>query len=396
MKLDESVTSIKSIKHFENLENRFNIIHKNKYDYSKVIYLNNKTNITIICKKHNIIFKQKPNNHLNGQGCKLCGNEKTINSNKFSEQEFLEKCVNVHGDTYDYSKVEYINISEHIIIICKIHGEFKQTPDVHLRGCGCPSCGGIASNKNRFLTKEIFIDRSILIHLNQYDYSLVNEVSSGTKVIIICDTHGEFSQLPHSHMAGAGCPKCKGLKISTALMYNNEKIILQCIEKHGNKYDYSLVEYSGAKNKIKIICKEHGIFEQVPSNHLIGQGCPKCSKEKSEYDKYKDKLTTLYYIKINRKYFKIGLTQKTVDYRFSYDIKNNVDIEIIKTFVFTDGLYALIIEQYVLSQTKHFMINKEESPIGVGWTELRNNCVLNILEYCVNLYKIKELNEQNK
>ena len=104
----------------------------------------------------------------------------------------------------------------------------------------------------------------------------------------------------------------------------------------------------------------------------------------------------MYYIKINRKYFKIGLTQKTVDYRFSYDIKNNVDIEIIKTFVFTDGLYALIIEQYVLSQTKHFMINKEESPIGVGWTELRNNCVLNILEYCVNLYKIKELNEQNK
>lgn len=396
MKIDKSVTNKKSIKHFETLEHRFNVKHDNMFDYSKSIYVNNSTNIIINCKKHNIEFNQTPNNHLNGQGCKMCGIEKISNSNTFTQQEFLERCVNTHGAIYDYSKVKYNRISEHISIICKKHGEFEQTADVHLRGCGCPKCGGESSNKNRITTKKIFTDKSKEKHGDKYDYSLVEDVPGGEKVTILCREHGEFRQTTHSHMSGAGCPKCKSLKISTTLKHDDKTIIEKCMKKHGDKYDYSLVTREHNTNNIKIICKIHGVFSQSVSNHIFGQGCPKCGKEKSEYNKYKDKLTTLYYIKINKKYYKIGLTQKSVNQRFLYDIKNNVDIEIIKTFDFNDGIYAMMIEQIVLSKTKHLMINKEDSPISVGWTELRNICFLNILEHYMSLYKIKEKNEENK
>jgi actin-like ATPase involved in cell morphogenesis len=109
------------------------LVHGDKYDYSKVEYINNSTNIIIICKIHGK-FKQQPNNHLMGKNCKKCSIEIIKIKLRSNTEEFIEKARLVHGDKYDYSKVEYINNSTKINIICKIHDVFEQTPAQHLSG----------------------------------------------------------------------------------------------------------------------------------------------------------------------------------------------------------------------------------------------------------------------
>ena len=151
---------------------------------------------------------------------------------------------------------------------------------------------------------------------------------------------------------------------------------------HGDKYDYSLYHefYNGAFIKSKIICKTHGVFMQEPSAHKSGAGCPQCYYEKTNYIKYKDKKTTLYYIKIGE-FFKIGLTQRDVYARFSDEIKSGVVIEILKTIEFKDGWEAYLMEQQILEKTKNTQINKVESPIKGGWSEIRRYCFMNLLKH---------------
>lgn len=187
-------------------------------------------------------------------------------------KKFIEKSKNVHGNKYDYSKVEYVNSLTKVCIICPEHGEFWQTPQSHCRGNSCPKC----SNANRGRVKrwgvEKFIYESEKIHGNKYDYSNVKYVNASTNVEIICPEHGIFSQTPSNHLKGQGCPKCAGKNLS------NSEVINRFILVHGNFYDYSKVEYHGMHNKVTIICPEHGEFRQTPAKHIIGQKCPICSK----------------------------------------------------------------------------------------------------------------------
>lgn len=146
---------------------------------------------------------------------------------------------------------------------------------------------------------------------------------------------------------------------------------------HGSKYDYSLSIYKNANSKITIICKSHGEFQQKVSNHLSGSGCPNCATKKSMYDKYKNKPTTLYYVKIGD-YYKVGLTQTSVDKRFAKDIKRGINVQLLSYLTFDDGYEALLAEQRILDKTIHLSITKQESPVAIGWTEVRKSCFLDI------------------
>ena len=171
-------------------------IHKDRYDYSKVNYINAKTKINIICKAHGE-FEQTPSNHLSKYNCQKCAK-----NFKLDTLEFIEKAKEIHKDIYDYSKVNYINADTKIIIICKIHGEFTQQPDFHLnRKCGCPKC----FNKSDTLQ---FIEKAKKIHGNKYDYSKVEYINNRIHVIIICKKHQEFTQKPFVHLSNHGCPSC--------------------------------------------------------------------------------------------------------------------------------------------------------------------------------------------
>ena len=188
-----------------------------------------------------------------------------------NKQEFIQKAIKVHGNKYDYSKVDYKNNKIKICIICPVHGEFWQRPNSHLSGRGCPKCGG-----SKKLTKEEFILRSNSKHNNFYNYDKVIYTNVDTKVTITCPNHGDFIQTPSMHMQGQGCPECRRNKISVKKSYNNEKFIQKAKEIHGDLYNYDKVVYRNIYSPIIIECQKHGDFIQIPHTHLRGHGCPYC------------------------------------------------------------------------------------------------------------------------
>jgi hypothetical protein len=244
------------------------LIHGDKYEYSKVNYTNSKEKVIIICKIHGE-FEQRPECHINRKsGCPKC-----FGKYKLTNDEFIKKAITIHGDKYDYSKINYINFDSKIIIICKHHGEFEQSPNKHIiQKNGCPKCAIDKRANLRRKPIDKFINQSMLIHNNKYDYSKVEYKNSNTNVIIICKTHGEFLQTPVTHISGNGCNKCSGkYKPKTDEWIQKATLI------HGDKYDYSKVEYKTAKHKVIIICKLHGEFKQIPNSHLLGYNCMKCT-----------------------------------------------------------------------------------------------------------------------
>lgn len=130
-------------------------------------------------------------------------------------------------------------------------------------------------------TKDDFISKSIKIHGDKYDYSLVDYKKSSEKVIIICKEHGEFEQRASNHLNGRGCFLCKKSK-----SYDNQKFIEMSNKIHNNKYYYEKTIYNGSHSKVIITCKEHGDFNQIPTNHLSGKGCGKCAIENSRVNNF--------------------------------------------------------------------------------------------------------------
>jgi len=245
-------------------------VHGERYDYSQVEYSNNKAPITIICADHRP-FSQIAAVHLRGNGCPECGGNQ-----KHSTESFIEKARAVHVDRYDYSQVDYEGAHTQVTIICPDHGPFMQSPTSHFSGKGCPKCGRLATSEVLRNTREQFITKANAIHGNRYDYSLVEYVTTAAKVTIICSEHGPFEQTPNEHLAGSGCTKCGVLASAKARTKTTEQFIASANEVHGDRYDYSLVEYLGGHEKATIICPDHGPFEQTPNGHVQGKGCYEC------------------------------------------------------------------------------------------------------------------------
>jgi len=252
-------------------------VHGDKYDYSKVDYINSSTKVCIICHEKDNEgnehgeFWQRPSEHLRNE-CPKCANLKRARFGRFSVQQFIDKAKEVHGDKYDYSKVNYINSSTKVCIICPEHGEFWMTPCAHIYSKqGCPKCKGIG------LDNEEWIKKFKEVHGDKYDYSKVQYTNSKTKVCIICPEHGEFWQTPYKHYhKHQGCPKCGNISKGKLHRLTTEEFIEKSKKIHGDKYDYREVNYEKAKTKVSIICPEHGRFFITPNDHLSGHGCPKC------------------------------------------------------------------------------------------------------------------------
>ncbi len=229
-----------------------NKIHNNKYNYSLTEYKGYHTKIRIICPTHGE-FEQRPSNHLNGQGCPICG---TVNSHKtqsLGKENFIKKANKIHNNKYDYSMVDYTNCFTKIKIICPIHGEFEQRPNNHIRGNKCPKCSVIDATKKQTYNSDIFIKKATEVHDGKYDYTLVNYVLGNIKIKIKCPKHGVFLQKPSDHLYGKGCPYCKTSKgelmIKKFLEGKNIKYIPQhyfpdCKYKRVLKFDFYLPDYN--------------------------------------------------------------------------------------------------------------------------------------------------------
>lgn len=186
---------------------------------------------------------------------------------RLTTEQFILKALTVHGNKYDYSKVEYKNNKTKVCIICPIHGEFWQLPSFHLNGCNCSKCKG----KN--ITTEEFVRKANIIHHNRYDYSKVNYIDNKTKVCIICPIHGEFWQTPDAHINGnQGCPACRESKLEKEIrLFLNENNIKYTQRKTFEwlkkerllHYDFFLNDYN-----IAIECQGLQHFKAI--NHFGG------------------------------------------------------------------------------------------------------------------------------
>ena len=127
-------------------------------------------NVTINCRIHGN-FYMKPNQHLSKKaGCRDCATQRNADKAILKcKKEFEEKARNIHGDKYDYTKVDYKNAKENVIIICPIHKDFEQTPNSHLSGSGCHICSGIV-----VVDTETFIIQANIAHCNKYEYTKTN------------------------------------------------------------------------------------------------------------------------------------------------------------------------------------------------------------------------------
>ena len=232
----------------EEILKRFKKVHKDKYNYSKVIYTGINNKVIINCSKHNE-FLQTPYNHFKGHGCPKCS--KNYNYTTF---EIIEDFKKIHGDKYNYSKVNYINAEIKIKIICREHGEFLQLPYSHRIGNGCPKC--------QLLNTIEIIKRFKKIHGDTYNYEKIKFKTTNDKVKIICNIHGEFNQVVKDHFSGSGCPKCateikesKGeRKIREFLEENNIKYSQEVKLFENYRFDFYLedlntvIEYDGKQH----------------------------------------------------------------------------------------------------------------------------------------------------
>lgn len=324
--------------------------HGLKYNYSKVDYINCDTKVEIICPVHGTFF-QTPYKHYKGQNCPKC-----VHNYKSDTESFIKKAKNKHGERFDYSLVKYVSSAMDVEIICKKHGIFYQSVGSHLRGSGCIKCNKENQSINQLSNLDEFIEKSIRKHGNRYDYSMVEYKNAQIKVKIRCPKHNYiFEQQPNSHLRGSGCYFCGKDIIAKSLTMTTDEFIQKSNILHKYKYDYSESDYKNTQTKIKIICKQHGIFTQVPNSHLSGNGCKKCglilsTKHHQEnptgwnYKNWikvglKSKVFTgfkVYIIKcfddsVNETFYKIGKTYKDINKRF---IKSVIpyEYEIIKIF----------------------------------------------------------------
>lgn len=311
-------------------------IHNNKYDYSKVIYHHCNKPVCIICPEHGE-FWQKPSHHLNGNGCKLCSKIKVAKQNRLTQNEFIEKANKIHNNRYDYSKSKYITWETPVCIICPEHGEFWQKPAQHLREAGCTKCHYDKIEKSKQEYIDEFKKQMISKFGNIIDFSEMNFKNSNTKIKLKCKIHGiiyekttlaflksktfcncinkvepkkekntiNYKQLfinkiNEKYPNRFDCSNIEYVNSYTDITIldnlTNKHIIIKpnnllrtgikdkstdFIEKakkvHGDKYDYSKVEYIDSKTPVCIICPIHGEFWQKPNSHLSKHGCQKCA-----------------------------------------------------------------------------------------------------------------------
>lgn len=196
---------------------------------------------------------------------------------KLTNSEFIERARTCHGDRYDYSQVVYQNYLTKVVVLCPEHGPFTTTPANHLHDKGCPACGILKRAKSKTKTSEWFVQEAIRKHGERYDYSKSVYTGKIHELTIICPVHGEFSQKAGVHLRGHGCPKCGLVTISEKKRSTLAEFLAHARAVHGDKYDYSCVDYQGSSKRVTIICPEHGPFEQLAADHTYnGSGCPAC------------------------------------------------------------------------------------------------------------------------
>lgn len=237
-------------------------------------YKGTKTKIKHKCSKCGNVYYQRPNHHLNGQGCPICGKGVQRKAN----DDYVKQCIN---KGYDLPIEPYINSITPIKHKCKRGHIYKQTPGNHInKGQKCPYCVG-----NKRVTPQKHYQQCKDKNL---DFPIEPYVNARTKIKYKCKQGHIYEQTPYYHLNGGGCPYCYGNNKKTTKQYKDECIKLGI--------DLPIEEYVNAKTPIKHKCREGHIYKQTPDKHLQGRGCPYCSQSYGEQhiQNYLDKHNIVY------------------------------------------------------------------------------------------------------
>lgn len=373
-------------------------VHDGYYDYSLVEYNASNKKIKIICAEHGV-FLQQAGEHLKGSGCYSCG----IERQRLSQNDFIERCRSAHHDKYDYSLVNYVNMSTKIKIVCPEHGEFLQLAGSHVSGNGCPNCRYSHRKRraSRYCTQD-FVNMSMAKHGNKYDYSKSVYVSTKTMLTVTCPSHGDFIIRPiHHYKLGQGCDRCFRESRSTRV----SEFIEKANAIHNGFYDYSLLsdmEYIIKRKKIPIICPIHGVFYQSCSDHTTKRsGCRKCAdgykdyyqRKWADYCDYKGRTPLLYIVNLfneEESFYKIGITMCSIQRRMSSpDIHYSYKIH----DVYTGGSHDVHGAEYYIKRNSA-MCKYSPNQSFAGDSECHSYVPSDLIDHVVSAFNLIKYNAE--
>lgn len=294
----------------EDVVAKFKAIHGDKYDYSRVNYIESKQPVLIGCEHHGFVevstFK-----HVNTDGCPECG--KLKKKPPISFQAFKAKATVVHGDKYRYYEGSFTQMQGLVKIHCREHDDFWQQASAHVQGRGCPSCALVIMGDTHKDTQEEFIEKAIAKHGDTLDFSAVEYLRYDVPVDVICTVHNKSFQIkPNVLLKGQACPICASEEFSRRSRHSKEQFVEKANNVHGvGKYDYTLVAYETSKKNVTIICPVGHVFQQTPHNHTAGKhGCPSCGP--CGFDARKD---SWIYVLSAEGMSKVGITNRSAKIR---------------------------------------------------------------------------------
>lgn len=191
-------------------------VHGSRYSYDSTVYKTANDKVEVHCKTDGHgMFYPLPGNHLKGSGCPLCAGNA-----KLTTGQFISKAMSIHGEKYGYGRAQYVSYFKKVLIECRVHGPFMQTPADHLSGKGCGKCIG------RYKTTSQFIEELVLVHGARYDYSKMVYKGIDNKIEIVCKKHGSFWQKAGSHRKGFGCIYCRNSRGEDAVEKSLERLLV--------------------------------------------------------------------------------------------------------------------------------------------------------------------------
>lgn len=216
---------------------------------------------------------------------------------RITTEEWVSRCKEIHGDTFDYSVSKYINNKTSVKIGCKVHGVIEVNPVRHMNGSGCKRCQSKAHSIFKPVNKGEYIKRLAKKHNGKYDYSLVHDFENvHEKAVLICPHHGKFKQVLHAHSKGSGCVKCSYEYRGNNMAIDFKEFLSRAKDKFGDLYEYVESSYTKISDKVSYVCNIHGVVSQNAVSHLTSSGCAKCfpKNERSNTEDFIEKAVKLH------------------------------------------------------------------------------------------------------
>ncbi len=278
---------------FQEFVERARKVHGNNCEYFEDEFVKMSVNTKMWCNIHKLYFWQRPDSHANGKGtigCPECvkikaqsGNQRKLQKNK---ETFFKEAPIIHQDKYEYFEENYKDRATHMQIWCKkCQKFFPQSPECHLRGQGCPSCGSTRSNQLRFdLAKKNFFAKMFTMHEKDYIFDKFEYKGANIDGKLWCVSCNKYIWMsPSSLLSGQNCYDCSLKRVAKEKRNRYGKVFKpKYYQKYPNGYDLSQFIYLGSDVKGIAICEKHGEFLITPSDLLRGYNCPDCSKSKGE------------------------------------------------------------------------------------------------------------------